>query len=116
MKKIASLLLALLLITALTGCASMLKAAGGVSKTELAAQNAAVNDKLNAVSTQIEATNAAVAKLSADLAAAEMAADDLKKAKATIDELMLKIDTLSDETLLRLAKLIQDTLAAAQVK
>ncbi len=133
MKKIVSLLLAFAMIMAMTGCASMLKAAGGVSKTELAAQNAAVDEKLNAVNARIETINAALAKtesmekeleglkatlaqLSTDLGNAKLTADELEKAKATIGELTAKINTLSDETLLKLAQLIQNALTVAEAK
>lgn len=133
MKKIVSLLLALMLIIAMTGCASMLKAAGGVSKTELAAQNAAVDEKLKTVNAQIEAINAALVKsesamkeleaikatlaqLSADLETVKLTAGELEKAKATIDELTAKINTLSDATLLKLSQLIQNALAATEAK
>ena len=133
MKKIVSMLFALILVISMTGCASLLKSAGALTKSDLAAHNAAIDEKLNVVSAQIEDIKAALAKselaakelvdikvtlaqLSADLEAAKLAEGELEKAKATIDELTAKVETLSDKTLLKLSQLIQNALAATGAK
>lgn len=122
MKKIVSFIIVIGCIVSLTGCASMLKSMGGVSKSELAAYTTATDEKLNSMSAaltnaenaikEIEAIKTLVAQLTADLEAAKLSASELEAALATVEELKSKVDTLSDDTLLRLSKLIQDALAA----
>jgi uncharacterized protein YceK len=122
MKKIISLVLGFALILAMTGCASMLKSMGGVTKDEFVAHEAAMDERLNTISAawvgtetamkEVESIKATVDKLSADVEAFSATAQELEAAKATIETLAVKVDTLSDETLLRLAQLIKDALAA----
>jgi len=122
MKKIVSFIIVIGCIVSLTGCASMLKSMGGVSKSELATYTTATDEKLNSMSAaltnaenaikEIESIKTLVAQLTADLEAAKLSAGELKAALATVEELKSKVDTLSDDTLLRLSKLIQDALAA----
>jgi len=122
MKKIVLLAISLTLVIAMTGCASMLKSMGGVSKAELASYQAATDDKLSSINAalaktetamkEVEDIKAAIAKLSADLESAQLSAQELKEAKATVDALSAQVNTLSDETLLKLSQLIQNALAA----
>lgn len=122
MKKIVLLAIALILVIAMTGCASMLKSMGGVSKAELASYQAATDDKLSSINAalaktetaikEVEGIKAAIAKLSADLESAQLSAQELRDAKATVDALSAQVNTLSDETLLKLSQLIQNALAA----
>lgn len=122
MKKIVLAALAFALIIAMTGCASMLKSMGGVSKAELASYQAATDDKLNSMNTALANAEAALkevadmkvalAKLSSDLEATQLSAQELRDAKATVDALSAQVNTLSDETLLKLSQLIQNALAA----
>ncbi|MFA5851796.1 MAG: hypothetical protein WC820_03795 [Spirochaetales bacterium] len=122
MKKIVVFAIAFTLIIAMTGCASMLKSMGGVSKAELASYQAATDDKLNSINAalaksetamkEVEDIKAAIAKLSADLESAQLSAEELRGAKATLDALSVQVNTLSDETLLKLSQLIQNALAA----
>lgn len=136
MKKIASFIIVIGCIVSLTGCASMLKSMGGVSKSELAAYTTATDEKLNTMSAaltnaenaikEIEAIKTLIAQLTADLEAAKLSTSeletDLESAKlsvseletalATVDDLKMKVTNLSDDTLLKLSRLIQDALAA----
>ena len=122
MKKIVLLAIALTLVIAMTGCASMLKSMGGVSKAELASYQAATDDKLSSINAalaktetamnEVENIKAAIAKLSADLESAQLSAQELREAKATVEALSAQVNTLSDETLLKLSQLIQNALAA----
>jgi len=43
----------------------------------------------------------------------QLTAEELKQAKAMVDTLMTRVELLSDETLLKLAQLIQKSLAEA---
>ena len=126
MKKSVFLAIALILILTLTGCASMLKSMGGVSKAELASYQTATDEKISSISAalanaqaaikEVEAIKAEVATLSADLDTMQLTADELKTAKATVDALEAKVENLSDETLLKLSQLIQNALAATEAK
>jgi len=130
MKKIVRAALLLALALSMTGCASMLKSMGGVSKAELAAYQAAAAEYQTATDKKLSDMNAALAKaetalkeidaikatlqqLSTDLSTLQMTAEELKQAKAMVDTLMTRVELLSDETLLKLAQLIQKSLAEA---
>jgi len=130
MKKIVRAALLLALALSMTGCASMLKSMGGVSKAELAAYQAAAAEYQTATDKKLSDMNAALAKaetalkeidaikatlqqLSADLSTLQLTAEELKQAKAMVDTLMTRVELLSDETLLKLAQLIQKSLAEA---
>jgi len=123
MKKIVRAALLLALVISMTGCASMLKSMGGVSKAEMAAYQAATEQKLSDMNAalakaetaikEIDAIKATLTKLSADLSTLQMTADELKEAKAMVDSLLVRVEKISDETLLKLAQLIQKSLAEA---
>ena len=123
MKKIAGAALLLALALSMTGCASMLKSMGGVSKTEMAAYQAATDQKLSDLNAalsnaetalkEIDVIKASLAKLSTDLSTLQMTADELKQAKTMVDSLLVRVEQISDETLLKLAQLIQKSLAEA---
>jgi small-conductance mechanosensitive channel len=123
MKKIVRAALLLALVISMTGCASMLKSMGGVSKAEMAAYQAATEQKLSDMDAalakaetaikEIDAIKATLTKLSADLSTLQMTADELKDAKAMVDSLLVRVEKISDETLLKLAQLIQKSLAEA---
>ncbi len=130
MKKIVRAALLLALALSMTGCASMLKSMGGVSKAELAAYQAAAAEYQTATDKKLSDMNAALAKaetalkeidaikatlqqLSTDLSTLQLTAEELKQAKAMVDTLMTRVELLSDETLLKLAQLIQKSLAEA---
>ena len=123
MKKIVRAALLLALVISMTGCASMLKSMGGVSKAEMAAYQAATEQKLSDMDAalakaetaikEIDAIKATLTKLSADLSTLQMTADELKEAKAMVDSLLVRVEKISDETLLKLAQLIQKSLAEA---
>ena len=130
MKKIIRAALLLALVVSMTGCASILKSMGGVSKTEMAAyQNstaayqAATDQKLGEMNAalakaetalkEIGTIKAALEKLSAELSTLQMTAEELKQAKIMVDSLLVRVEQISDETLLRLAQLIQKSLAEA---
>ena len=123
MKKIVRAALLLALALSMTGCASMLKSMGGVSKAEMAAYQAATDQKLSDMNAalakaesalkEVDAIKATLQKLSTDLSTLQMTAEELKQAKAMVDTLMNRVELLSDETLLKLAQLIQKSLADA---
>jgi small-conductance mechanosensitive channel len=123
MKKIVRAALLLALVISMTGCASMLKSMGGVSKAEMAAYQAATDLKISdmnaalakaeAAIKEIDDIKATLAKLSADLSTLQMTANELKEAKAMVDSLLVRVEQISDETLLKLAQLIQKSLAEA---
>lgn len=123
MKKIVRAALLLALVISMTGCASMLKSMGGVSKAEMAAYQAATDQKISDMNAalakaetaikEIDAIKATLTKLSADLSTLQMTADELKDAKAMVDSLLVRVEKISDETLLKLAQLIQKSLAEA---
>lgn len=130
MKKIVRAALLLALALSMTGCASMLKSMGGVSKAEMAAYQAAAAEyqaatdkklsdmnaalaKAESALKEIDAIKATLQKLSTDLSTLQMTAEELKQAKAMVDTLMTRVELLSDETLLKLAQLIQKSLAEA---
>lgn len=123
MKKIVRAALLLALVISMTGCASMLKSMGGVSKAEMAAYQAATDQKISDMNAalakaetaikEIDAIKATLTKLSADLSTLQMTADELKDAKAMVDSLLVRVEQISDETLLKLAQLIQKSLAEA---
>lgn len=140
MKKIVVLAACLLLIASLTGCASMLKSMGGVTKADLETQRSAIDTKINSLDIdltdlnakittmneaqartetamkEVEDIKASVAQLSADLGAMELTAEELRKAKADLEALSAKVSNLSDETLLKLAQLIQNAVASQASK
>lgn len=139
MKKIVVLVACLLLIAGLTGCASMLKSMGGVSKADLEAQRSAIDTKIDSLGIdltdtkanlnskittiseaqtrtetalkEVEGIKASIAKLSTDLEAMKLTTEELKKAKADLEALSARVSNLSDETLLKLAQLIQSAIA-----
>jgi len=123
MKKTILVAFALAIALSMTGCASMLKSMGGVSKAEMEAYQAATDQKLSETNAalakaetaikEIDAIKATLEKLSADLSSLQMTAEELKQAKATVDSLLARVEELSDETLLKLAQLIQKNVAAA---
>lgn len=140
MKKIAFFAIAIALTVTLTGCASMLKSMGGVSKADLTAYTIATEEKLNAITgavtsvetamKELEEVRATIATLSAEMAAMKLTTQELKDATGTIEALAAKVEalsatvgtvstkveTLSDDTLLKLSQLIQDALKAAEAK
>lgn len=123
MKKIVSAALSLALVLSMTGCASMLKSMGGVSKAEMAAYQTATDQKLSdmnaalakaeAALKEVEAMKATLQKLSTDLSTLQLTAEELVQAKAMVDSLLVRVEQISDETLLKLAQLIQKSLAEA---
>ncbi|MCE1197220.1 hypothetical protein LWX53_12080, partial [bacterium] len=130
MKKIIRVALLVALAVSMTGCASILKSMGGVSKTEMAAYQAATAEYQSATDKKLSDMNAALAKaetalkeigtikaqlekVSAELSTLQMTAEELKQAKSMVDSLLVRVEQISDETLLKLAQLIQKSLAEA---
>ena len=135
MRKILSVAIILALVAALSGCASMLKAMGGVSKDELAAVNQQVSSLTSRIDattklaeskasiSQLEEIKASLAKLEeikadlalmkADLALIKATTEELAKTKDDVDALYDQVSKLTDETLLKLASIIQQSLAPA---
>ncbi len=140
MKKMLFLALVLVLAFSMTGCASILKMMGGVNKDDYATKIGEIDKKLAAISTELTNTSTVlqemndikslIEKLQADVAAVLEAAEQAKQAKATVDALMprfdslyaqvqqlattvnamtARLDNLPNETLLKLARLLQET-------
>ncbi|HAP54896.1 MAG TPA: hypothetical protein DCQ16_02925 [Spirochaetaceae bacterium] len=122
MKRFLNIAFFVLIILSLGGCASMLKSMGGVSKAELTALEASMDERLNKISTawegtetalkEVEAMKSTVATLQTDVETIKATAKDLEDARTTIQTLVVKVDTLSNDTLMKLAKLIEEALAA----
>ncbi|MCX7028451.1 MAG: hypothetical protein NT061_13420 [Spirochaetes bacterium] len=128
MRKIIPIVIVLAAVIALSGCASILKAMGGVSKDEFAAMNKQVSaisanldtkvsasqlDEIKASLAQLEEIKADLATMKADLALVKATTDDLIKTKAAVDALYDQVSKLTDDTLLKLASIIQQSLAAS---
>lgn len=122
MKRNLCIAFIVLLLLSLSGCASMLKSMGGVSKAEFVALEASMDERLTKISTAWEGTETAVKEVDAmkisvatmqtDIEAIKATAKDLEDARSTIQTLVAKVDTLSNDTLMKLAKLIEEALAA----
>jgi uncharacterized protein YukE len=122
MKRFLNIAFFVLIILSLGGCASMLKSMGGVSKAELTALEATMDERLTKISTawegtetalkEVDAMKSTVATLQTDVEAIKATAKDLEDARTTIQTLVVKVDTLSNDTLMKLAKLIEEALAA----
>lgn len=135
--RMAALAAMVALAVSLSGCASMLKAMGGVSKAELTAatqaseqklaelesrllqsesdQRANLQDALARLGTalnEIEAIKADLARMTAEIEKANLTAQELERAKATMESLTARVDQLSDQTLMKLAGIIQGALGA----
>ncbi|HEY9054114.1 MAG TPA: hypothetical protein VIO60_04775 [Rectinemataceae bacterium] len=139
MKKRVPLLLALAVLVLLSGCSSMLKAMGGVPKTEYdklaldvanlkakmeetkAAADKAVQEvgtkatlaQLEALQAELGALKAELNSVKAELAKAELTAEELAKIKAKVEELSSAYAAISDATLLKLAEIIRQALTQA---
>ncbi|MDD3982203.1 MAG: hypothetical protein PHT55_08385 [Spirochaetales bacterium] len=122
MKRYLYIAVVVLIVVSLGGCASMLKSMGGVSKAELTALEASMDERLTKISTawegtetavkEVEAMKSTVSTMQADIETIKATAKDLEDARATINSLVAKVDTLSNDTLMRLAKLIEEAVAA----
>lgn len=122
MKRYLCIAFIVLLVVSLSGCASMLKTMGGVSKAEFVALEASMDERLTKISSAWEGTETAVKEVDAmkitvstmqtDIEAIKATAKDLEDARSTIKTLVAKVDTLSNDTLMKLAKLIEEALAA----
>jgi len=122
MKRYLCIAFTVLLVVSLSGCASMLKTMGGVSKAEFVALEASMDERLTKISSAWEGTETAVKEVDAmkitvatmqtDIEAIKATAKDLEDARSTIQTLVAKVDTLSNDTLMKLAKLIEEALAA----
>ncbi len=139
MKKSVPLLLALAALVLLSGCSSMLKSMGGVSKSEYdklalevanltvkmdetkAAADKAAQDvgakatlaQFDALQAELGAMKADLAGIKAELAKAQLTAEELEKIKAKVAELSAAFADISDTTLLKLAEIITQTLTQA---
>ncbi len=122
MKRYLCIAFIALLVVSLSGCASMLKTMGGVSKAEFVALEASMDERLIKISSAWEGTETAVKEVDAmkvtvatmqtDIEAIKATAKELEDARSTIQTLVAKVDTLSNDTLMKLATLIEEALAA----
>lgn len=122
MKRYLCIAFIVLLVVSLSGCASILKTMGGVSKAEFVALEASMDERLTKISSAWEGTETAVKEVDAmkvtvatmqtDIEAIKATAKELEDARSTIQTLVAKVDTLSNDTLMKLATLIEEALAA----
>jgi len=122
MKRFLYIAVVVLILLSLGGCASMLKSMGGVSKAEFTALEASMDERLTKISAawegtetavkEVDAMKSTVATLQTDVDTIKATAKDLEDARSTIQSLAVKVDTLSNDTLMKLAKLIEEALAA----
>jgi DNA repair exonuclease SbcCD ATPase subunit len=134
MKKIVVAAIVVMLIIAFSGCASVLKSMGGVSKTEVDARDAAFTAKIDSLTAtlekaktqddaqeqnilaamkDIESARTELAALNADLGNVKLTVQEVEQAKAAIDALSARLEQITDQTLLKLASLIQQSLGSA---
>jgi len=121
MKKAFFSILVLALAISLSGCASMLKSMGGVTKAELAAQEDRLTSKIESTNAALAKTNAAIAEidsikarledLSKQVEKATLSALEMEAIKAQLAQITTDLEKISDTTLLNLAKLINDALS-----
>ncbi|TXT44633.1 MAG: hypothetical protein FD137_1536 [Spirochaetes bacterium] len=123
---------AILILLSLSGCASMLKSMGAVVKSDLDARDAAMNGKIEEVNAKINELNAILVqantairnveeiKLGISKVREELAVlgsthakdkEEVQRVAASMDRISARLDSLSDDTLRRLAELIQKALA-----
>ena len=144
MRKTIPVVIVLVALVALSGCSSMLKSMGGVSKEEFASMNqqvASLSSKIDVATkvaenkasvsqvdelkaslanlqaslAQLEGIKADLATLKSDLALLKTTTEELLKTKALVDQLYTQVGKLTDDTLLKLASLIQQALVVQPV-
>lgn len=121
MKKAFFSILVLALAISLSGCASMLKSMGGVTKAELAAQEDRLTSKIDSISAALTKTTNAIAEieaiksrledLSRQIENATLTAQEVEVLKMQLAQITADLEKISDTTLLNLAKLINDALS-----
>jgi len=121
MKKAFFIIIVLVLAISMSGCASMLKSMGGVTKAELAAQEDRLTSKIESTNAALAKTNAAIAEinsikarleeLSKQVEKATLSAQEMEALKAQLAQITSDLEKISDTTLLNLAKLINDALS-----
>lgn len=120
--------LAAFALLGLSGCASMLKSMGAVVKSDLDARDAAMNAKIEEVNAKINELNAILVQANEAVRNAEQVRVEIEKVKvelaalssthakdqeqalkvaASMDQLSLRLTSLSNDTLLRLAEVIR---------
>lgn len=121
MKKSFFIILILALAFSLSGCASMLKSMGGVTKAELADQEERLTTKIESINNALSKTSSAIAEIDAIKARLEelskqveketLSAREMEALKAQLAQITTDLEKISDTTLLNLAKLINDSLS-----
>lgn len=121
MKKSLFMILIIVITLSLSGCASMLKSMGGVSKADLAAQEDRLTSKINTIGAAFEKTSSAITEIEAIKARLEelsklvenisLTAQEVEALKMQLAQITSDLGKVSDTTLLNLAKLINDVLA-----
>ncbi|MFA6366536.1 MAG: hypothetical protein WCX13_05060, partial [Candidatus Hydrogenedentales bacterium] len=72
----------------------------------------AIKTLIAQLTADLEAAKLSTSELETDLESAKLSVSELETALATVDDLKMKVTNLSDDTLLKLSRLIQDALAA----
>ena len=121
MKKTCIIILVLVLAVSLSGCASMLKSMGGVTKAELADQENRLTSKIDSISEalakttstieEIEAIKFRLEDLSKQIENTALTVQEVEMLKAQLAHITTDLEKISDTTLLNLAKLINDSLS-----
>ena len=119
MRKILMIAAVVVLAAALSGCASIVKAGGGVTKAELGARDAMVDQKLESLTADIARLTKGIEAAKAESASGDKAQDaNLEKMRAELagvrDDIIAlskKVDDQTSQALLKLAAIIQQALA-----
>lgn len=119
MRKILMIAAVVVLAAALTGCASIVKAGGGVLKSELGTRDAMVDQKLDSLTADIARLTQGINAAKAESVTGDKAQDaQLEKLRAELagirDDIIAlskKVDDQTSQALLKLAAIIQQALA-----
>jgi cob(I)alamin adenosyltransferase len=131
--QLVAILVVMVMAITMTGCASMLKSMGGISKADLAERDLAMGDKIKALEARIDELNAVIGQantaikqaeevkkelegIRSDLAKLDTTVADLAKLKESLDVLHVRVSKLTDDTLLELVNILQKALEEKQAK
>ena len=119
MRKILMIAVVVALAAALSGCASIVKAGGGVLKSELGTRDAMVDQKLDSLTADVARLTQGINAAKAESVSGDKAQDaQMEKLRAELagirDDIIAlskKVDDQTSQALLKLAAIIQQALA-----
>ena len=119
MRKFLMIAAVVALAASLSGCASIVKAGGGVTKAELGARDAMVDQKLESLTADVARLTQGINAAKAESATGDKAQDaqleklrgELAGIRDDIIALSKKVDDQTSQALLKLAAIIQQALA-----